>query len=334
MPLKIVRSDLLLVRCDAIVNPSDVFLSGSGSIDLKIHESCGHMLDNELSNYDVIDVSNAIVTKAYNLNTCKYVIHTVGPIYEDGEHNEFNKLRECYRNVLKVAFEHNLESIAVPLISSGTFGFPKKEAYLIAIEEINKFLIETDMLIYLVVYDKESFSISKELSHDVKSYISEKLIQKDSNTSFKSPLVYASNDRLRNIDQSEIKFSISINSFNESADKSFELDESFSESVLRIIDEKELKDTEVYKKALLNRKLFSTLRSNKDYRPSKKTAISLCIALELNIDETNDLLKKAGFVLSHSNLFDVIIEYYIIKGIFDMYEINCALLDNDQEIFG
>jgi len=314
MSLKIIRNDLLKVKAEALVNPSDSLLSGSGSIDYRIHEACGDELEDELSKYKELDVTNLVITKSYNLDTCDYIIHVSGPTYIDGKHNELEQLRTTYRNVLEVSKSSKFESIAIPLISSGTFGFPKKEAYLIAIEEINSFLIENDMKVYLVVYDDESFSISKKLSDDVKSYI-EKTLEPEIN--YKSISI---NDDLN------CNYCVSYDST-----PIFELDESFSEALLRIIDDKGLKDSDVYKKAGIDRKLFSKIRKT-SYVPSKKTALAFCIALELDLEETNDLLKKAGLALSHAKYFDVIIEYFIVNKHYDFFDINAALLKYDQQL--
>ena len=327
MSLKIVRDDLLNIRCDAIVNPTDTFLSGSGGIDKRIHETCGDLLKSELEKTYSLEVSRAIITKSYDLKTCKYIIHIVGPIYVDGNNDEFNKLRECYKNILDIAKKNKFKSIAIPLISTGTFNFPKKEAYSIALEEINNFLSDNNLKIYLVVYDKESFSISKKLSDDVKAYIDDNYVIKH-----KSPRSIT-RGCIDTFFEREVFDACEIGTSIEN-EMPFELDESFSDAILRIIRERDLNEVDVYKGAGIDRKLFSKIRSNQNYVPSKKTAISLCIALKLDLEETNEILKKAGLALSHSNLFDVIIEYFIKNNKYDLYDINVVLLENDQELLG
>ena len=327
MPLKIIRDDLLNIKCEAIVNPTDTFLSGSGGIDKRVHKACGSLLKLELEKTYSLEVSKAIITKSYNLKTCKYIIHTVGPIYVDGNNDEFNKLRECYKNILDIAKKNKFKSIAIPLISTGTYNFPKKEAYLIALEEINNFLIDNDLKIYLVIYDNESFSISKKLSNDVKAYIDDNYVIE--HRSYRSRAKGCIDTFLNNDDFGTYAAGIFVED-----EISFKLDESFSDAILRIIREKDLNEVDIYKKAGIDRKLFSKLRSNKNYVPSKKTAISLCIALKLDLEETNEILKKAGLALSHSNLFDVIIEYFIKNNNYDLYDINVVLLENDQELLG
>ncbi len=328
MPLRIIRDDILKVKASAIVNPSDTLLSGSGSIDFRIHDICKDALNLELQKYKYINTSDVILTKSYALDNCDYIIHVAGPVYSDGKHNEFDLLRKAYKNILNIALENNIKDIAIPLISSGTFNFPKKDAFNIAVEEINDFIADNDIDVTLVVYDDESFSISKQLNDDVKDYINKKINKANRTRRTESCITLC--DNLPKVVEEYGSYSFVC----QESKPIFELDESFSESLLRIIDEKGLKDADVYKKAGIDRKLFSTIRSKKDYHPSKKTAVSLCIALNLNLKQTNDLLKKAGMTLSNSNLFDVIIEYFIKNKIYDIYEINSVLLDNDQPLIG
>ena len=110
-----------------------------------------------------------------------------------------------------------------------------------------------------------------------------------------------------------------------------EIDESFSDAIIRIIREKNLDDVEVYKSIDMDRRLFSKIRSDSNYKPSKETAIALCFGLKLNLEESNSLLKKAGYVLSKSSIFDLIIQYFLENNIYDVYEIDEALLAFDQK---
>ena len=175
MPLKIIRNDLLQMEVDVIVNPTDAWLSGSGSIDLKIHQAGEAPLKMELDKIGRCNVGDAILTNAYNL-PCRYIIHTVGPIW-NGEAKAFRIIESCYRNCLRLAIMHEMESIAFPLIATGTFGCPTDKAIQIAINTINSFLLDYDLNVYLVVYNSEAFGFSKKLVEDVKSYIETDIIE-------------------------------------------------------------------------------------------------------------------------------------------------------------
>ena len=317
MPIKIIRQDITKIKCDAIVDPTDVRYSHSGGVDAAIHKASGAELYNACVKQGTLDVGKAIITSAFAL-PCKYVIHTVGPWWRGGENGEEVLLRSCYREVLKLAFSNKCNSVAIPLIASGTFGFPKDKVLKIAVDEIGNFLLENDMLIYIVVFDKTSYSISEKLFSDVISFIEdnyedERLMLKSARVEMCecAPCPSESLDDMLN-----------------------QIDESFSQMLLRKIDEKGMTDAECYKKANIDRKLFSKIRSDVNYKPSKPTALAFAISLELSLDETEDMLRKAGFALSHSNKFDIIIEYFISRGIYDIYEINEVLYQFDQNGLG
>lgn len=324
MPIKVIRQDITKMKVDAVVNAANSSLLGGGGVDGAIHAAAGPKLLEECRKLHGCKTGQAKITKGYNL-PCKYIIHTVGPIYEDGKHNEEELLKSCYRNSLKLAKEYNCESIAFPLISSGIYGYPKDEALKVAIDTIADFILDNDILAYIVVFDKKAFRISNKLFSDINEYIDDNYV--DERT-----------DLCRSIKTNEIVGTSYLeDAVCESAtliDELENLDESFSEMLLRKIDEKGLKDPEVYKKANIDRKLFSKIRSDKYYKPSKITALALCIALELSLDETLDMLNKAGFTLSHASKFDVIVEYFIKNHKYNIYEINNALFEYDQKIIG
>ena len=317
MPIKIIRQDITKIKCDAIVDPTDVGCSHGGGVDAAIHEAAGEELYRACAEQGFLELGKAIITPAFAL-PCKYVIHTVGPRYGGGENGEEAILRSCYREVLRLAAASKCKSLAIPLIASGAFGFPKDKVLKIAVDEISAFLIENEMLVYIVVFDKTSFSISQKLFSDVTSFIEDRYIEEP--LCFKAARVEACecapypsgslDERLKQID------------------------ESFSEMLLRKIDERGMTDAECYKKANVDRKLFSKIRSNVNYKPSKTTVIAFAIALELSLDETEDMLRKAGFALSHSNKFDIIVEYFISSGNYNIYEINEVLYQFDQNGLG
>lgn len=335
MPLQIIRQDITKIQVDAIVNAANSSLLGGGGVDGCIHRAAGPELLKECEKLGGCSTGDAKITKAYKL-PCKYVIHAVGPIYKDGKHNEENLLRSCYRTSLKLAKENKCESIAFPLISSGIYGYPKAEALKVAIDEISEFLISNDMTVYIVIFDKNAYKISEKLFADIEEYIDDNYVDEHA-------LMYPEMRRMNRSDDIEYCASISMGvdacleeaSFKASLEDIIDqIDESFAEMLLRKIDEKGMKDSECYKKANIDRKLFSKIRSDMNYKPSKPTALAFAIALELSLDETKEMLMKAGFALSHSNKFDLIIEYFISNGNYNIFEINEALFAFDQNLLG
>lgn len=330
MPLQIVRNDITKMECDAIVNAANSTLLGGGGVDGAIHKAAGKKLLFECMKLGGCKTGQAKITKGYNL-PCKYVIHTVGPKWKGGNSGERELLESCYRESLKLAFDNKCEIVAFPLISSGVYGYPKEEALQVAVNEIGKFLLGHDMLVYIVVFDKDCFQVSKELIADITEYIDEYYVETHyvgrSTTLLSYPLAEES-EVLPDLGIPKAAAAFSLD------DAVNALDESFSQMLLRKIDEKGLSDAEVYKKANVDRRLFSKIRSDVNYKTSKPTAIAFAIALELSLDETKDFLMKAGFALSHSNKFDVIIEYFIKNGNYNIFEINEALFAFDQQLLG
>ena len=332
MPLHIIRNDITKMTVDAIVNAANETLLGGGGVDGAIHRAAGTGLLSECRTLGGCRTGEAKITGGYEL-PCKYVIHTVGPVYEDGEHGERALLESCYRNSLALAAEQGCESVAFPLISSGVYGYPKAEALRVAVEVIGSFLLEHDMAVYIVVFDRAAYKISGKLFSDIAEYIDDNYVEVHTSPRFESARMRASmaTDMLDIEERCEyrprrVKDDLDV--------KLKQMDESFSEMLLRKIDEKGMTDAECYKKANIDRKLFSKIRSDVNYRPSKPTAIAFAISLELSLEQTEDLLKKAGFALSHSNKFDIIIEYFISHGNYNIFEINEALFAFDQSLLG
>lgn len=337
MPLKIVRNDITKINCDAIVNAANSSLLGGGGVDGAIHRAAGKQLKEECKTLGGCDTGDAKITGGYNL-PCKYVIHTVGPIWQDGKHNERELLENCYKNSLNLAKENNCETVAFPLISAGAYGFPKNEAFKVAVDTISEFLLENEMTVFIVVFDKDSFFLSTKLFSDVKAYIDDNYADEHNEKSrrlglFKKAKPAAKPADIECEDTLFVPMQSEVNS-QSLTDALSNLDESFSEMLLRKIDESGMTDAECYKKANIDRKLFSKIRSNKDYKPSKATALAFAIALELDLKETDNLLNKAGFALSHSNKFDVIIEYFITHKNYNILEINETLFAFDQVLLG
>ena len=337
MPLEIVRNDITKMKVDAIVNAANESLLGGGGVDGAIHYAAGPELLAECKTLGGCKTGKAKITGGYKL-PAKYVIHTVGPIYEDGKHGEKVLLESCYRESLALAKEHNCETVAFPLISSGGYGYPKDQALKVAIDVISDFLRENEMKGYIVIFDKAAYKISEKLFSDIAEYIDDNYV--DEHTDYcreRSRMNYPCQSAMigsaqpEYLDLCECKAMLSEEDLDE---RIMQIDESFSQMLLRKIDEKGMTDAECYKKANIDRKLFSKIRSDVHYKPSKPTAIAFAISLELSLEETEDMLKKAGFALSHSNKFDIIIEYFISKGNYNIFEINEALFAFDQSLLG
>ena len=337
MPFEIVRNDIVNMQVDAVVNtanPNPVIGSG---VDSGIHKKAGHELLVARQKIGCIDVGDAAITPGFDLDA-RYVIHTVGPVWEDGSHREEQILSSCYRNALALAKEHGCESIAFPLIATGNYGFPKPLALQIAVREISTFLLENEMQVYLVVFGKEAFALSEKLFKSVSSYIDENYIRSKTLDEYGTESMYGSRletRRIREQECSDMLVGAAIPSDSDDWGQMLkDLDAGFSETLLQLIDRTGKKASEIYKKANVDRKLFSKIRNNMDYRPSKTTALAFAFALELDVDETKDFISRAGFALSHSSKFDVIVEYFLVNRNYNVFELNEVLFAFDQPLIG
>ena len=333
MPLEIVRNDITKMKVDAIVNAANESLLGGGGVDGAIHYAAGPELLTECKTLGGCKTGKAKITGGYNL-PAKYVIHTVGPVYEDGKHGEKVLLESCYRESLSLAKEHNCETVAFPLISSGVYGYPKDQALKVAIDVISDFLLENEMKVYIVIFDKAAYKISEKLFSDIADYIDDNYVDEHTDYCRESMRMNAPVQASVGLFETDLCECKAMSADDDLDAKLRQIDESFSQMLLRKIDEKGMTDAECYKKANIDRKLFSKIRSDVHYKPSKPTAIAFAISLELTLSETEDMLKKAGFALSHSNKFDIIIEYFISKGNYNIFEINEALFAFDQSLLG
>ncbi|MGM9644673.1 MAG: O-acetyl-ADP-ribose deacetylase [Eubacteriales bacterium] len=340
MPLEIVRNDITKMKVDAIVNAANESLLGGGGVDGAIHRAAGSGLLAECRTLGGCKTGKAKITGGYNL-PAKYVIHTVGPIYNDGKHGEKALLQSCYRESLALAKAYNCETVAFPLISSGVYGYPKDQALKVAIDVISDFLLENEMTVYIVIFDKAAYQISEKLFSDIAAYIDDNYMDEHTDYSRERnrinavpPMTPCTRRKESDIDSFEICDCKAMLADDDLDAKLKQIDESFSQMLLRKIDEKGMTDAECYKKANIDRKLFSKIRSDINYKPSKPTALAFAISLELSLDETEDMLRKAGFALSHSNKFDIIIEYFISRGNYNIFEINEALFAFDQSLLG
>lgn len=363
MPFSIIRNDITQMHVDAIVNAANSHLKmGSGVCSAIFSAAGAQQLQQECDRIGHCAVGKAVITGAYKL-PAKFIIHTVGPRWDGGTSDEEGLLRSCYSYSLALALKHDCESIAFPLISSGIFGYPKDRALAVAVSAISEFLLAHDATVFLVVFDKKAFALSEKIFSAVEKFIDDHYV--DEHLDYKrNRLEY----RIREEHPSESR-SLDYQGFSESmlqppmatpktrpmavptakpmaaptaspmakadlADFISKLDESFAQALFRLIDEKSKGEVETYKRANIDRRLFSKIKSDKYYKPSKPTALAFAISLELNLHETRELLYKAGYALSRSSKFDLIIEFFIVNRIYDIYRINETLFYYDQALLG
>ena len=343
MPFEIVRNDITKMAVDAIVNtanPKPVIGAGT---DSKIHEVAGPELLLARQAIGYIDVGCAAITPAFSLRA-NYVIHTVGPVWDGGSYGEEESLRNCYGNSLKLAVENHCKSVAFPLISTGNYGFPKDKALQIAISVFSAFLLEHELQIYLVVFDRDSFKLSEKLFQSVASYIDEHYVETHEIAAYGA--VPENRRRIRRRrDMEACESSAMLGELMPCAPQAVpkamsledmlkQADAGFTETLLNLIDKSGKKDSEIYKKANLSKQHFSKIRNNPNYKPTKPTAIALALALELSLEDTKDLIGRAGYALTNSSKFDLIIRYFVEQGNYNVVEINLALYEFDQSLLG
>ena len=376
MPLVIERNDITQMAVDAIVNTAKNTRLSGGGVAKTIHKAAGPGLLAECRAMGRCARGRAKITQAYDL-PCKYVIHTVAPLWMGGSAGE-RILRSCYRESLTLAKDYGCQTVAFPLIGTGR---SNGMALRVAVDTISGFLLENDdMTVRLVVYGDTSLEEGSELFADVAEYIDDNYDASDQTArrhppEMSSPVrdtsAFLASEEMREgyscgeMDSKQEYDRCSAGAFvdDEPTGKLLspkpmekaryaamgvipldlddalkqmlmQMDESFTQMLLRKIDEKGMTDVECYKKANIDRKLFSKIRSDIHYKPRKSTVLALAIALELPLAETRDMLAKAGFALSHSSQFDIIVEYFIQKGNFNIFEINEVLFLFDQRLLG
>lgn len=352
MPLFIVENDITRMECDAIVNAANPSLLGGGGVDGAIHAAAGPELLAECRTLGGCETGSAKLTGGYRLNA-KFVIHTVGPVWRGGADGEEALLRSCYRRSLALAEDSGCESVAFPLISAGAYGYPKRAAFEVAVDEISAFLRGSEMTVYIVVYRREDALFDEAVTASLAEALRESAEPEPVNAAEPpererrrfgllskrgKPAVPRRREAEEYCDSAAGRFAMLAEPCGSAApeldDQLRDLDESFSQSLLRRIDEKGMTDVECYKRANVDRKLFSKIRGDAHYRPSKQTAVAFALALRLTRAETDDLLMKAGFALSRSSKFDVIIAYFISRGEYDVNRVNEALFAFDQPLLG
>ena len=349
MPFQIILGDITTLKVDAIVNAANNSLLGGGGVDGAIHKVAGPKLLEECKTLKGCATGDAKITKGYKL-PARYVIHTVGPIWEGGQQKEEELLRSAYRKSLEVANEHKLETVAFSLISSGAYGYPKDQALEVAVSEITSFLEDHEMTVFLVIFNRASFHISKTMVKQIKDYVEKKYLAADEVPG--DSIAYADikpssikeHHRYRNLEaerrgviegdkESQLK-EIIVEESQSLEDVLNGQEDTFSTHLLQLIDDKGKTDVEVYKRANIDRKLFSKIRSNPNYQPSKATVLALAISLKLSLRETRSLLRRAGYALSPASRSDLIIEFFISNEVYDIHKINEALFYFKENLLG
>lgn len=333
MPFQIVRNDITKVKADAIVNTANPNPVIGGGTDAAIYKAAGEkLLLKERQAIGNIAAGQAVYTNAFYLKA-KYIIHTVGPVWIDGNHGERDTLHFCYSNSLHMAAKLSCTSIAFPLIATGVYGFPREEALQIALSEVNKFLLTYDMKVILVVFDREAFELSGKLVGDIEEYIDEYSVKAVRDAEYGGE--YKSLGHRRQPRLAETASPIFPSARGKSLDEFLgKTSDTFQQRLFKLIDDSGMDDVTVYKKANIDRKVFSRIRCKKDYKPKKKTAVAFAIALELDMPTMLDLLSRAEIAFSPSSRFDLIITYFITNKVYDIYEINAALFKYGQPILG
>ena len=312
MAFKILRNDITKVRTDAIVNTANPLPAVGRGTDSTIYEAAGReQLLAERQKIGAIERGQSAWTLAFNLKKhgIKYIIHTIGVFYRDGNHSEKEILRSCYQTALKTAAELNCKSVAIPLLATGNYRFPKDLALQIAVDEISKFLLEHEVDVLLVVYDKESYKISEKLFDDVEDFLFDNL--------------EAILDKQKEITPIDVDAFIKIS--NEKLN--------FQNTLMQLIAERKLENATIYKKACIDKKFFSKIISNKDYVPKKHTVMALGLALELPLVEYEAFLASAGYAFMPSSKFDQIVKYCVINHIYNLINVDVILDDHGEECF-
>jgi O-acetyl-ADP-ribose deacetylase (regulator of RNase III) len=352
MPFKIVRNDITHVKADVIVNTANPKPKYASGTDLAIYQAAGaDELLAERKKVGCIERGDIAVTGAYALNA-KYIIHTVGPVWVDGMHKEFETLESCYAKSLQKALELGCDSIAFPLISTGVYGFPKDKALQIAVSVFSRFLLENEMQIILVVFDKKSFQLSGKLVGEIDSFIDANYIRQKrrseysrrpfSRSRIESDITYDSEVyeeccRYTEAEESEPELLMSVPMPQKAISLEEELENvgmSFHDKLFELIGKSGMDNKDVWKRANLDRKHFSKIQCDEKYHPKKKTVMALCIALELDLEQAKDLLARADWAFSPSSKVDLIVQKAIIDKQYDIYQLNLVLFQYTNEILG
>ena len=358
MPLQIIRNDIARVKADAIVNTANPEPVVGGGTDSAIYQAAGkELLLEARKKIGRIAPGKAEVTPAFGLSA-EYIIHTVGPVWEGGASGEREILGCCYKNSLTLAKSLGCRSVAFPLISSGVYGFPDGEALTVALDAIQRFLVETDedMQVTLVVFGKHTTLLSARIREGVKEYIDEAEVLRLREEEY-GP---SESRRERELRRRRLQMQDQINSiqgFPSEADAAFTApaarppaaskpagasleeylpkgEDSFTERLLRLVNDTGKTNKEIYTAANITKQVFSSIFSKKNYRPSKNTVLALCLALQLDTDTASDLLARAGYAFSPVDTTDCVVRCFLDKGEFSVFEVNFVLYELKQPVLG
>lgn len=341
MPFEIVRNDIVNMQADAIVNTANPHPVIGRGTDSAIHCKAGPALLQARREIGDIAPGHSVATPAFGLPS-RYVLHTVSPAWIDGKHREAELLRQAYDAALQLAAKLDCESVAFPLMAAGSYGFPKDKALSIAIQAFTDFLMTSDMMIYLVVFNSKAYTLAGGLFADLKSYVDENYVAEQS--AWEYPRGYGRERnyrrRMQEMDICEdmlyesapmptVSGSESVKFTKKFSDIFDDTDETFTEALLRLLNERGGKDSEVYRRAGMSRQLFNKIINDTNYQPKKNTVIQLAIGLELDLQKTQELLGKAGYVLTRSSRSDLVVQYFINRKEYNMITIDMALMDAD-----
>ena len=337
MPFQIIRNDITKVQADVIVNTANPRPVIGGGTDRAVYSAAGKKeLLAERKKIGDICPGQAAATPAFGLKA-RYIIHTVGPSWVDGSHGERETLRSCYARCLSLAAELGADSIAFPLIATGVYRFPKDEALSIALGEICSFLLTHEMLVILVVFDRGSFQLSSQLVGKIDTYIDDHTVRLTREREYSGDFRRLARERWypRPTARAEAAAPQASLVEEKSLDEVLsDAGETFQQRLFKLIDASGMDDVTVYKKANIDRKVFSRIRCKADYKPTKRTAVAFAIALKLDMPAMVDLLSRAELAFSPSNKFDLIVGYFVSHGIYDIFQINAALFQYGQPILG
>ena len=348
MPFKIVRNDIVKMNTEAIVNTANSNPSVGAGCDSAVYKAAGRnkLLSYRQERVGSVPEGDVFITPGFDLPV-KYIIHAVSPMYMGGDNGEEEKLRSCYRKSLELAKDNNIKSIAFPLIATGGYGYPKEEGMRIAVDEINAFLLNDEMDIYLAVFDTVSTELGEKIYPDLEAYIDRNYVDVARDEEYGVNFIASARSAEPEYEAVESQVfgylapskdeRVKASSVEEDYDGFIEEHESkleerikhvsdtFSEYLLYLIQGKNMPNADVYKRAIVDKKTFSKIKNNVDYHPNKITALCLCVGAKLNLDESKDLLARAGYALSPSDKTDIIFSYFIENEIYDMIELDIQL---------